>query len=119
MKKIIAAVSLLLLITAFMLPLAVNAASLDETQKVSLTAKLELAIRPERNNPYWSKGRVKVVTSFPDLKVKIVDSFPDLKIRTVSFNPRRAGEWRFVDYREDFRVQFVDAFEDIRIQFVS
>ena len=25
-------------------------------------------------------GKVKVVSSFPDIKVKVVDSFPDLKV---------------------------------------
>ena len=53
-------------------------------------------------------GRVRVVSSFPDLKVKTVDSFPD-----------DIGEWQFVDYGEDFTIQFVDSFPDIRIEFVD
>lgn len=53
-------------------------------------------------------GKVKVVESFPDIKVKVVEAFPD-----------HIGEWKFVEYGEDFKIQFVDAFEDIKIKFVT
>ena len=29
-------------------------------------------------------GKVKVVTSFPDIEVKVVNSFPDLKVKKVN-----------------------------------
>ena len=53
-------------------------------------------------------GKVKVVEHFADLKVKVVDSFPD-----------DIGEWKFVEYGEDFTIQFVDSFPDIKIKYVN
>ena len=53
-------------------------------------------------------GRVKVVEHFPDLKVQVVDSFPD-----------DIGEWKFVEYGEDFTIQFVNSFPDIKIKYVT
>ena len=32
-------------------------------------------------------GKVKFVTSFPDIKIKYVDSFPDIKVKFVSSFP--------------------------------
>lgn len=64
-------------------------------------------------------GRVKVVSSFPDIKVQIVDAFADLKVKKVSAFPDDIGEWQFVDSFPDFTIQFVDAFPDIKIKFVD
>lgn len=64
-------------------------------------------------------GKVKVVTSFADLKVKIVESFPDLEVKTVTSFPDDCGEWQFVESFPDFTIQFVDSFEDISIKFVN
>ena len=64
-------------------------------------------------------GKVKVVTSFPDIKVKVVNSFPDLKVKVVQSFPDHIGEWQFVEYGEDFKIQFVDSFPDIKIQYVN
>lgn len=64
-------------------------------------------------------GKVKVVTSFADLKVKIVESFPDLEVKTVTSFPDRCGEWQFVESFPDFTIQFVENFEDISIKFVG
>ncbi len=65
------------------------------------------------------KGKVKVVSSFPDFKVKIVESFPDLKVKSVSSFPDRCGEWQFVESFPDFTVQFVESFPDFTIKFVE
>lgn len=64
-------------------------------------------------------GKVKVVTSFADLKVKIVDSFPDLKVKTVSSFADKCGEWQFVESFPDFTIQFVESFPDLKIKFVE
>jgi hypothetical protein len=64
-------------------------------------------------------GKVKVVTSFADLKVKIVNSFPDLEVKTVTSFPDKCGEWQFVETFPDFTIQFVENFEDISIKFVG
>ncbi|MBR1805119.1 MAG: hypothetical protein IJ774_01905 [Selenomonadaceae bacterium] len=64
-------------------------------------------------------GRVKVVTSFADIKVKVVDAFADLKVKKVSAFPDDIGEWQFVTSGEDFTIQFVDSFPDIKIKFVD
>jgi len=65
------------------------------------------------------KGKVKIVSSFPDFKVKIVNSFPNLKVKTVKAFPKKCGEWQLVESFPDFTVQFVDAFPDFTIQFVE
>jgi len=53
-------------------------------------------------------GKVKVVEHFADIKVQVVNSFSD-----------DIGEWKFVEYGEDFTVQFVDSFPDIKIKYVT
>lgn len=67
----------------------------------------------------YLKGKVRVVTSFPDYKVRVVTSFPDLKVQKVTSFPNSDGKWQFVDAFEDFTIQFVDSFEDFTIQFVD
>ncbi len=64
-------------------------------------------------------GKVKVVTSFPDIKVKIVNSFPDLKVQIVDSFPNAVGQWKMVESFPDFTIQFVDSFPDITIQMVD
>ena len=64
-------------------------------------------------------GKVKVVTSFPDLKVQVVDSFPDLKVKVVDSFPNSCGKWKFVDSFPDFKIQFVTSFPDLKIKFVD
>jgi hypothetical protein len=65
------------------------------------------------------RGKVKVVTSFPDIKVQNVTSFPDLKVKTVSSFPDDCGEWEFVDSFPDFTIQYVESFPDVKIQMVD
>lgn len=64
-------------------------------------------------------GKVRVVTSFPDIKVQVVDAFPDLKVQRVMSFPDALGKWQFVTAGEDFTIQYVDSFPDIKIKFVS
>jgi hypothetical protein len=81
--------------------------------------------KPRTNEPTCTYGgirlygKVKVVTSFADLKVKIVNSFPDLEVKTVTSFPDDCGEWQFVESFPDFTIQFVENFEDISIKFVG
>ena len=76
---------------------------------ILLTATVALA-NPISSDGYFNGiklcGRVKVVTSFADIKVKVVDAFADLKVKKVSAFP-------------DFTIQFVDSFPDIKIKFVD
>ena len=65
------------------------------------------------------KGKVKIVTSFPDFKVKEVDSFQDISIKVVDNFPDDCGEWQFVDSFPDFTIQLVESFPDVTIKFVN
>jgi hypothetical protein len=65
------------------------------------------------------KGKVKVVTSFPDIKVMIVTSFPDIKVKKVTSFPDACGKWKFVESFPDFTIQYVTSFPDIKVQFVE
>ncbi|WP_303725441.1 hypothetical protein [Anaerovibrio lipolyticus] len=49
-------------------------------------------------------GKVKVVEHFADINVQVVNSFPDLKVKVVDSFPDDIGEWKFVEYGEDFTV---------------
>jgi len=65
------------------------------------------------------KGKVKIVTSFPDFKVKVVDNFEDIAVKLVSNFPDDCGEWQFVENFPDFKIQYVENFEDLKIKFVE
>ena len=64
-------------------------------------------------------GKVKFVTSFPDIKIKYVTSFPDIKVKFVSSFPDDCGEWQEVESFPDFKVQVVESFPDLKVQKVS
>lgn len=64
-------------------------------------------------------GKVKFVTSFPDIKIKYVDSFPDLKVKFVSSFADDCGEWQQVTSFPDFKVQIVNSFPDIKVKVVD
>lgn len=64
-------------------------------------------------------GKVKVVTSFPDIKIQVVKSFPDIKVQQVTSFPNKCGKWQFVNSFPDFKVQIVTSFPDIKVQFVN
>jgi hypothetical protein len=64
-------------------------------------------------------GKVKVVTSFPDVKVQVVDAFPDLKVKWVDAFPDGCGKWKTVDSFPDLKVQFVTSFPDFTVRFVD
>lgn len=65
------------------------------------------------------RGKVRVVTAFPDFKVRVVSVFPDIKVEKVDAFPDKCGQWQFVDAFEDFTIQYVDAFEDFTIEYVT
>jgi len=64
-------------------------------------------------------GKIKFVTSFPDIKIKYVESFPDLKVKFVSSFPDDCGEWQIVESFPDLEVQIVESFPDIEVQVVE
>lgn len=65
------------------------------------------------------KGKVKFVTSFPDIKIKYVTSFPDIKVKWVTSFPDDCGEWQEVTSFPDFEVQVVTSFPDLKVQEVT
>ncbi len=64
-------------------------------------------------------GKVKFVTSFPDIKIKFVENFPDIKVKFVDNFPNNCGEWQIVESFPDFTVQVVESFPDIKVKIVS
>lgn len=64
-------------------------------------------------------GKVKVVSSFADVKVKYVSSFPDLNVKFVSSFADSCGEWQIVESFPDFTIQEVSSFPDIEVKEVS
>lgn len=65
------------------------------------------------------KGKVKVVSSYADIKVQEVSSYGDLKVQEVNSYPDSCGEWQFVDSYPDFTIQYVSSYGDIKVQKVS
>jgi len=64
-------------------------------------------------------GKVKFVTSFPDIKIQYVNSFPDIKVKFVTSFPDDCGEWQQVNSFPDFKVQIVESFPDIKVKVVD
>jgi len=64
-------------------------------------------------------GKVKFVSSFPDIKIQYVTSFPDIKVKFVSSFPDDCGEWKEVDSFPDFKVQVVSSFPDLKVKKVD
>lgn len=64
-------------------------------------------------------GKVKFVTSFPDIKIKYVTSFPDIKVKFVSSFPDKCGKWKKVSSFPDFKVQVVNSFPDLKVKKVT
>lgn len=64
-------------------------------------------------------GKIKFVTSFPDIKVKFVESFPDLKVKFVNSFPDDCGEWQIVESFPDIKVQIVESFPDVKVKIVE
>lgn len=64
-------------------------------------------------------GKVKFVTSFPDIKIKYVSSFPDIKVKFVDSFPDRCGKWKEVTSFPDFKVQVVTSFPDLKVKKVT
>ena len=64
-------------------------------------------------------GKVKFVTSFPDIKIQFVKSFPDLKVKFVESFADKCGEWEIVESFPDIKVQVVESFPDIKVKVVE
>ena len=64
-------------------------------------------------------GKVKFVTSFPDIKIKYVSSFPDIKVKFVTSFPDDCGEWQQVTSFPEFKVQIVESFPDLKVKVVD
>ncbi len=64
-------------------------------------------------------GKVKFVSSFPDIKIKYVSSFADIHVKMVSSFPDDCGEWKEVSSFPDFKVQVVSSFPDLKVKKVS
>lgn len=64
-------------------------------------------------------GKVKFVTSFPDIKIQYVNSFPDIKVKFVNSFPDDCGEWKEVSSFPDFTVQVVNSFPDLKVKKVT
>ncbi len=113
---------------SFLLFSFVTISSTKDTRVRRLTKKelfgLELSLCQEaiaKGKPSKCKlyGKIKWVTSFPDVKVKVVDSFPDIKVKLVKSFPNKPGLWQIVDSFPDYKVQKVTAFPDYKIKFVK
>ncbi|AHC47935.1 hypothetical protein [Achromobacter xylosoxidans] len=65
------------------------------------------------------RGKIKIVSAFPDIRVKVVDAFADIRVKKVSAFADRCGEWKIVDAFPDFKIQFVDAFPDVTVKWVD
>jgi len=67
---------------------------------------------------------IKEVKSFEEIKVKIVSSFPDLRVFVTDKISESKGKdeiWYFDDKasKPDKKIKFVTAFEDIKIEYVD
>jgi len=67
---------------------------------------------------------IKEVKSFEELKVKIVSSFPDLKVFVTDKIAEAKGKdeiWYFDEKtsKPDKKIKFVSAFEDIKFEYVD
>jgi hypothetical protein len=64
-------------------------------------------------------GKVKFVTSFPDIKIQYVESFPDIKVKFVTVFPDKCGLWQIVEDFPDIKVQVVSHFPDLKVKVVE
>ncbi len=65
------------------------------------------------------RGKIQIVTSFPDFKVQVVDSFADIHVKKVTSFPDDPGEWQIVESFPDFKIQIVTSFPDFKIKYVD
>ncbi len=64
-------------------------------------------------------GKVKFVSSFPDIKIQFVNSFADIHVKFVDHFPDDCGKWQIVESFPDFTVQVVESFPDIKVKVVE
>jgi len=67
---------------------------------------------------------IKEVKAFEDLKVKLVSSFPDLKVFVTKIEREAKDKdeiWYFDDKstKPDKKIKFVTSFEDLKIEYVK
>lgn len=123
MKKVFLISLMILAISAISLPISRNVETKRElTRKEMFHLELQTcreamaAGKPDKCRLY---GKIKWVTSFPDVKVKVVNSFPDIKVKLVSSFPDGPGKWQIVNSFPDYKVQKVSSFPDYKIKFVN
>lgn len=64
-------------------------------------------------------GKVKIVTSYADIKVKVVSAYADLSVKRVDAYADECGEWQIVDSYPDFTIQLVNFHADVAITWVD
>lgn len=70
----------------------------------------------------WGRVRVVKGNEYADLRVKVITDnrvADDLEVAIVKDEPKRCGEWLFVNNKEDFTIKFIDKYEDITIRIVK
>jgi len=68
---------------------------LSETEKIEAVEALLNGDCYYKGIKLW--GKVKFVTSFPDIKIQYVESFPDIKVKIVTSFPDKCGLWQTVE----------------------
>jgi len=94
-------------------------ATLSAKEKIEVFKKLLAGKGSCEYNGVKLYGKVKFVTSFPDIKVQYVNSFPDLKVKFVNSFADDCGEWQEVSSFPDFKVKLVTSFPDIKVKVVD
>jgi hypothetical protein len=64
-------------------------------------------------------GKVKFVTSFPDIKIQYVEVFPDIRVKFVTSFADECGLWQVVENFPDIKVQVVTSFPDLKVKVVE
>ena len=90
---------------------------LTETEKAEAIQALISGSCYYKGIKLW--GKVKFVTSFPDIKIQYVESFPDIKVKFVTSFPEKCGLWQTTESFPDFKVQVVTSFPDIKVKVVE
>ncbi|HEY0882069.1 MAG TPA: hypothetical protein VGD87_11090 [Archangium sp.] len=64
-------------------------------------------------------GRIRWVTTSPDVRVRVVTSLPRLRVKLVDSLANQCGEWEIVDSFADLRVMEVTSLADLTIEYVT
>jgi hypothetical protein len=122
MKKTI----LFSIIFFFLASFTISLTEKNSNKKLSIKERFALeievcnkAIARGKQNKCQLYGKIKWVTSFPDVKVKVVNSFPDIKVKLVTSFPSSPGKWQIVNSFPDYKVQQVTSFPDYKFKFIT